>query len=218
MNKFMRRTEFAQVKAVDGADGKATINGIASTYKNTDRMGDIFSAGAFDKWIKENKGKPLPMLWQHCHDKPIGTWDSITSDSKGLYVSGSINTQISWAKDAYEATKSGLVTGLSIGFDPKKHSRLKDGGFEFQESGLFEVSLVTVPANPKAEITDVKELDTVRRIEKYLIELGFSKSEAKAMASTWRDYRDDSGNERDALSQPDLSVIGKALDNLGKHL
>ena len=50
----------------------------------------------------------------------------------------------------------------------------------------MEVSLVTMPANPKARVTSVKsieEIETIRDFEKFLRDAGFSNSQAKSIAS-----------------------------------
>lgn len=141
------------VKAVD--EEAREITGIAST-PGTDRMGDIVvPEGARFKL-------PIPLLWQHNHDMPIGQVVSAKVTAKGIEVVAKLAkaeapSQLRARLDeAWQSIKSGLVRGLSIGFRPIKYAFLDDGGVEFSEWDWYELSAVTIPANAEASITSVK--------------------------------------------------------------
>lgn len=161
-------------------DETRTIEGFGSTFGNVDSYGDIVMPGAFVNSIKSRKPA---MLWQHRSDMPIGVWDEMEETKKGLRMKGRIfDTQL--GEDAYKLAKGGALTGLSIGFSTKKYSiDSKKNVRLLEEVDLYEVSLVTFPANEKATITQVKSRpETIRQFEEYLREAGFSQKDATTVA------------------------------------
>jgi HK97 family phage major capsid protein/HK97 family phage prohead protease len=146
------------IKAYD--DEKRTFKGIAST-PSTDRMGDIVEPkGAIFKL-------PLPLLWQHNSHDPIGWVTSAKVTDKGIEVEGEIasitdegalKTRLD---SAWQMLKSKLVRGLSIGFNPKEHSRIEgsDYGRRFLKWEWLELSAVTIAGNQEATITAIKSID-----------------------------------------------------------
>ena len=148
------------VKAVD--EDKREITGIAST-PGTDRMGDIVvPAGA-----KFNL--PVPLLWQHEHDQPIGQVIAAKVTDAGIEIVARLakidapSQLAARLEEAWQSIKHGLVRGLSIGMRPLKYAFLDDGGIEFSEWDWYELSAVTIPANAEASITSVKSFDTALR-------------------------------------------------------
>lgn len=148
------------VKAVD--EDAREIRGIAST-PSTDRMGDVVDPeGAKFKL-------PIPLLWQHNHDMPIGQVTSAKITDKGIEVVAKLAKADAPSQlhgrleEAWQSIKSGLVRGLSIGFRPIKYAFLDDGGVEFSEWDWFELSAVTIPANAEASITSIKSFDQEQR-------------------------------------------------------
>jgi HK97 family phage prohead protease len=180
----VKRLSFAfnEVKADDDA---RTVEGFASVFNNLDSYSDIVMPGAFAKSIA--KRKPV-MLWQHNSDKPIGVWDEMEEQKKGLYVKGRI-LDTSLGDDAYKLVKAGAITGMSIGYAARKWETDTDKGIrKLTEIDLYEVSLVTFPANEKALITRVKSEDgafmTERDFEEFLRDAGgLSHKEAKIVVS-----------------------------------
>ena len=79
-----------------------------------------------------------------------------------------------------------VVNGLSIGFVTREDSFDKVTGVRtLKKIDLWEVSIVTFPANPAAQISNVKSaveaLETLAEAERYLRDSGgFSKSAALA--------------------------------------
>jgi HK97 family phage major capsid protein/HK97 family phage prohead protease len=142
------------IKALDISGDKGIITGIATT-PSTDRYGEIVEPkGAVMKL-------PLPLLWQHAHDDPIGqvTKAKITDD--GIEIEAEVMLGSIQRIDAYwTMIKAGLVRGLSIGF------RVLDDGIRFVDDTLvftkwewLELSAVTIPANADATINVVKSYD-----------------------------------------------------------
>ena len=160
--------------------------GYASVFDVIDYYDDVIVRGAFAKSISE---KMPAMLWQHDSSDPIGIYESIREDDIGLWIEGRLLLDIEKGREAYILIKNQAIRGLSIGFVPalwewetRDNRRLRI----LKEIDLWEVSLVTFPANPKALIDDVKNIKTVRDVEDTLREAGFSRSEAKALISACR--------------------------------
>lgn len=149
-----------EVKSVD--EGARTIRGIATT-PSVDRVGDIIDPMG----VKfEN---PLPFLWQHFHDAPIGTVEFEAPTPKGInFVArlpmieemGNLRDRI---EEAWQTIKAGLVRAVSIGFRPLEYAFLDAGGIRYNEIEVYELSAVTIPANSDALITSVKSIDAALR-------------------------------------------------------
>lgn len=146
------RAEFA-VKELDEA---GTFVGYASVFGKKDLDNEIVEAGAFKRTVDRKKGK-FPILWQHNRDEPIGIIEGAEEDEKGLKIRGRLSMGVSRARDAYALLKDGVVKGLSIGFRVIKDEWDKTSGVRrLKEIDLWEVSVVTFPANPSANVASVK--------------------------------------------------------------
>jgi HK97 family phage prohead protease len=174
----------AEIKAVDD---EGTIEGYGSIFGNVDSYGDVVAKGAFTRTLEESKGSGrMPaMLWQHNPDEPIGVWTSMSEDAKGLYVKGKL-AETQRGREALALIKMGALSGLSIGYSTVAADY--DTGKDIRvltDVDLWEVSPVTFPANDKARITAAKsaEIKTRRDFEGFLRDAGFSRAEAKRIAS-----------------------------------
>lgn len=151
--KHLDLTDF-EVKFSDA--GVATIEGYASTFGNVDNQNDVVVPGAF----KNSIARELPrMLYQHQTDRIPGIWERAAEDSKGLIVQGrTLDTTL--GRDAAEEVRSGAIKSMSIGYGTKKarFDRTKEVRY-LEQVDLWEVSLVTFPANDQASITLVKSID-----------------------------------------------------------
>ncbi len=184
-----------EVKA-DGAPG--TFEGYGAVFGNTDRDGDVVERGAFAASLKER----MPaLLWQHNAKEPIGRFDVVREDAKGLYVKGRLSMTGRGA-EAYDLLKLGALNGLSIGFVTKEALRNRATGTRtIKRAELMEVSLVTFPANELARVSAVKQvktaqtmkgnavirpvddIETPRDFERLLRDAGFSRTRAKAITA-----------------------------------
>lgn len=144
------------VKAMD--DEKRIISGTATT-PTPDRAGDIVEP------LGVKFENPLPFLWQHNREEPIGsvTFDKPTSDGIDFTAKVAATDEPGTLKDrldeAWQSIKLGLVRAVSIGFRPLEFNVMEGGGYRFIESEVFELSAVTIPANSEALITSVKSID-----------------------------------------------------------
>ena len=138
-----------EIKAID--DGTRTIRGIAST-PSTDRAGDIVEPGGAKFTL------PIPLLSQHDHASPIGSVTAAVVTPHGIEIEATIpkNSGLDYVEKAWLQIKSGLVRGLSIGFQGTKVEPIK-GGLKFKEWSWLELSAVTIPCNQDANIMAVKQ-------------------------------------------------------------
>lgn len=145
--------------AVKAVAGDGVFSGYGSVFDVIDLQNEAVAPGAFSKslraWRKD--GMMPAMLWMHDAMQPIGIWTKMVEDANGLAVEGKLALRTQQGAEAYELLKMKALTGLSIGYrvvksvaDPKRKARI------LTEVDLFEVSLVTFPANEQARVDDVK--------------------------------------------------------------
>lgn len=188
------------------ADSSGMVSGYGSVFGNVDLDGDRVLPGAF----LNSLAKQLPkMLWQHDQHRPIGRWIEAREDSKGLFVSGQINLKTSAGRDAYEHIAAGDVSGMSIGYRIVKDA-IKGRVRDLIELELFEVSVVTFPANQAAALGSVKALSSKDELIDLLRRAGLSKQAAALIAAGgWQALaKSDNGIDHDAAAR-----LSAAIDN-----
>lgn len=182
------------------------FEGYGSVFGIEDSYSDVVVCGAFTATLEKWKAKSrLPaMLWQHNMSEPIGIYTEMREDDIGLYVKGRLLIDADpLAKRAHAHMKAGSLSGMSIGYmlDDYEYDKEK-GVWILKAIDLWEVSLVTFPANDDARITDVKSLlargetPPPSKVERALREVGFSGSQAKAFMA--KGYSAVSPREADA--------------------
>lgn len=181
------------------------VSGYGSTFGGAaDSYGDIIVRGAFTETIAKGgrNGNGIVMLWNHDAKEPIGKWHNIAENEKGLKMEGKLVMEVARAREAYALAKEKVVQGLSIGWDfmRDKDGRVEKDAVEIDERKrtrylkrveLFEVSLVTFPANTRATITNVKALcenvSDIRHLEYTLRDAGWSANDAKYLIAKSRE-------------------------------
>ena len=139
--KFHRPDERLEVR--DGS----VVAGYASIFGARDQGGDIVMPGAYAASLARlaEAGGRVRMLWQHDAAQPIGVWDEVHEDARGLWVKGRLLTEVARAREAAALMEAGAVDGLSIGYRTLRAEKLPGGGRKLVELELWEVSLVTFP-------------------------------------------------------------------------
>lgn len=185
------------------------ISGYASVFGNVDSTGDIVLAGAFLDTLKRRTPK---MLYQHDSDDLIGVWDVAREDSKGLYVEGRL-AETSLGNEAYELAKMGALDAMSIGYTTIDSEWNAQGYRLLKKVELYEVSLVTFPANELATINGVKNAPkTIREFEDFLREEGhYSREDATTIAL--RGFKAFSKDAREAQAGKSSQLM-QSMDNL----
>lgn len=169
-----RKNATLEIKSIDSF-GK--FCGYASVFNIKDSYNDIVLPMAFKKTLQsKNAKKDIKLLWQHSQDKPIGYFEVIKEDTIGLYVEGKIMLDIQQGLEAYNLIKTKSVSGLSIGYIVKDVEYDKKGDTRLlKEIDLFEISIVTFPANEYSNITYCKSksledsiISKLEMLEKFL--------------------------------------------------
>ncbi|KJZ20333.1 HK97 family phage prohead protease [Loktanella sp. S4079] len=136
----------ADVTVTDGS----VISGYASLFGLPDQGGDTVMPGAYRASLA--KGRQIKMLWQHDPAQPIGVWDEVREDDRGLWVKGRLLTDVAKGREAASLVSAGAIDGLSIGYRTVKAQKDDKGGRLLSQLELWEVSLVTFPMLPDARV------------------------------------------------------------------
>lgn len=130
------------------------VEGYASLFGRKDQGGDVVLPGAYGASLKAlgASGRRVKMLWQHDPASPIGVWDEVREDERGLWVKGRILTEVERGREAAALLAAGAIDGLSIGYRTLKAERDGKGVRQLAEVELWEVSLVTFPMLPEARV------------------------------------------------------------------
>jgi len=158
--KRMKRAEPPRVRErapvqVSESDGR--VEGYASLFGMADHGGDMVMPGAFAASLRRRGPRDIRFLFQHDPAQPIGVWDEIREDRRGLYVRGRLIGGVARAREIAALLRAGALDGLSIGFrtvradrDPRLRTR------RLHEIDLWEISVVTFPMLPGAKVSRIK--------------------------------------------------------------
>lgn len=157
------------IKAESMGEDGGTVTGYASTFsRERDSYGDVVAKGAFldtlAAWKEKNaQGRYIPLLWGHDTDNPssnIGRVISAEEDDYGLLITAELDSENEKAQYVRRLLKQGRVYQFSFAYAvlDQETVELEDGtkANELRKLDLFEVSIVPLPANRHAEVTDVK--------------------------------------------------------------
>ena len=127
--------------------------GYAAIFDRPDRGGDVVRRGAFARTLARLPGA-VPLLWQHRPERPIGRIDYLKEDRRGLRVIARLSDGAA-GREAAALLKEGAVRGLSFGY--RVRAAAGEGPRELSELELVEVSLVSLPMQPKARVHALEE-------------------------------------------------------------
>jgi HK97 family phage prohead protease len=186
---------------VKAAGDAGEIEGYASVFGVRDSYNEVVMPGAFaDSLAKHQREGTYPlMLWQHNPDEPIGVWNEMHDDGKGLMGKGQLLQGVRRADEALIMLKAGAIQGMSIGYR-EVDVKPADKGEPRQliKLDLLEASIVSFPANRRARVESVKsdgrmsefaqrlrdgEPPSVKEFEDILREAGIPKAMAVQIAS-----------------------------------
>lgn len=137
----------------------ARIEGYASLFGDADHGGDVVGKGAYSTSLARfaSDGRKVKMLWQLDPHQPIGVWDEVVEDGRGLLVKGRILESTQRGREATALIDAGAIDGLSIGYRTVKSTKNDKGQRLLTELELWEVSLVTFPMLPSARVAGKSE-------------------------------------------------------------
>lgn len=144
------------IRTLELEDG--TFVTITDSLFNREDMGrDIVAPGAFADSLARRGPRGIKMLFQHDANQPIGVWDTIREDGRGLYVTGRLIPEVAKAREVLAMMRAGAIDGLSIGFRTLAGKRDRGSGVRrLARIDLWEISVVTFPMLPEARVTAVK--------------------------------------------------------------
>ncbi len=152
------RTYLTTECAIKSLDEEGRFAGYASVFGVVDHQRDMVMPGAFTETAAQALSE-IKLLWQHQWAEPIGKITRLFEDARGLYIEGQLLLEVARAREAYALMKEGVLRGLSIGYRPEKTRIDPDTGVrQLQRVSLFEISIVTMPANPDAQVSVVKHV------------------------------------------------------------
>ena len=177
-----------EIKALN--DGE--FEGHGSVFGNEDLGGDVVMPGAFERSLKTHmKTGSLPqMFWMHDPSRVPGKWLEMEEDARGLKVRG-VLADTPLGNEIRTLLQMDAVKGLSIGYRTIDQDYLDDGSRALKEVELWEVSVVSLPMNPLAQVAHAKSrlsargeyVPTAREFERTLRDVGCSQKVAKRMMS-----------------------------------
>jgi HK97 family phage prohead protease len=134
-----------------------TFAGYASLFNTEDMGRDIVLPGAFRDSLKERGPAGIKLLYQHNPAEPIGVWESLKEDARGLLARGRLMLAVARAREVLALMRAGALDGLSIGFRAVTGRRdAKTGIRRLARIDLWEISIVTFPLLPEARVAHVK--------------------------------------------------------------
>ncbi|WP_338505607.1 HK97 family phage prohead protease [Erwinia aphidicola] len=223
MPEINKTLSFDQTEIKFTGDGKQGIfEGYASVFNNTDSDGDIILPGAFKNALA-NQTRKVAMFFNHrTWDLPVGKWDALEEDSKGLLVRGQLTPGHSGAADLKAAMQHGTVEGMSVGFSVSKddYSMGTSGRIFKNVAALNEISVCTFPANELAGVSAMKSaegIETIRDIEGWLRDsVGLSKSQAVGMIARFKSaIRSESEGDR---NEDQISALLESIKSFPANL
>jgi len=198
-------SRFSLVEKAEGDDdGFVYIEGYASTG-DLDRHNDVIPPNVWNKQaLKAYKKNPI-VLFAHRHAEPIGTTIEMTVDEKGLLIKAKID-----ADDPIgQKIKKGILKTFSVGFSLKDYEYNPTiGAWLIKELELFEISVVSIPANGEATFSLAKQLGGEENVKALLNKLKGKATMADTTKEGWFEKMFGSKTEADAT---------KSLEDLAKE-
>ncbi|MEO1793986.1 MAG: HK97 family phage prohead protease [Pseudomonadota bacterium] len=168
---------------------EGVFEGYASLFDREDLGRDVVKRGAFRETVAKRGVDGIRMLFQHDPAQPIGVWQRIHEDARGLHVRGRLMSDVAKGREVLSLMRAGAVDGLSIGFRASRvRQDRKTGTRHLIKVDLWEISVVTFPMQPEARVSSVKahpfagKPPSEREFERWLTQdAGFSRSDARAL-------------------------------------
>jgi HK97 family phage prohead protease len=219
------------IKSVSESNGVATFEGYAAVFNNIDRAGDIILPGAFKDTLSSFLKDGL-ILWQHKSFMPIGKPLEAYEDAHGLFFKAEVLLTIPDGKNAAELMKAGIVKRNSIGYNIADYEVLDEKnigtyapnatpgevaravnhwGLALKKLDLLEVSPVSIPCNPLADITGIKNAEGLRFDEHLMAGLAAVRG-VKARAAEVHALRAQDGRTLSKASRETLEQLMDAMN------
>ena len=199
---------------------KGIIEGYASVFNKVDSYGDTIDPNAYDHIVAS--GELPTMLFGHdSYSLPIGKWLEMSVDDYGLKVKGQLNLNNARAKEIYDAIKFGSLTGMSVNI-----SMSDDDIDELEDKGryliknvqrLYEISVVSLPADNFARISECKsfdEMQSIKDLEIGLRDAGLSRNQAKAYIAVAKRVLSNQCDVETKAADADVTAINDKVQSI----
>lgn len=159
---------YSLIEVKEFHDGEnRTLTGIA-TSPRVDRVGDIVEP------MGVQVSDDIPLFLHHDSRLVVGRAKFGKPTKAGIPFEASIpnvteeGTLKARVDEAWQSVKYRLITAVSIGFRALegKAERIKGGGVRYLETEVMELSLVPIPAQPDAVISQFKSMSDSDVVEK----------------------------------------------------
>ncbi len=161
MNK-QKDFKFSITKAVENEETNAKEFIAYASTDALDRHDEKVSKEALSKEAATKKS--VPMFYGHMgnwnSEDVLGKFEFLEMEDNKLKVKGIFLEDDPTSERIYKLVKMGAIAHLSVGFIPKKWDKDENGNLVFTEIEIIETSIAPVPANPEAEIIEVKKLES----------------------------------------------------------
>lgn len=168
MPEFTRQCKaHAAIKAHERSGDDLIIEGVASTG-DPDRHGEVVDQESLAKAARA--AKSVRLFYQHNWNAPIGKILDLTAGDDMLVIRAQVGHDFEVPVDTYGSAtinvnsirkqiEQGVLDAFSIGFDASVEKAEDDSGPPLlRVTDLYEVSVVTVPANANALFSVAKAL------------------------------------------------------------
>lgn len=190
---------------IKSVEDNGIVEGYAAVFGNKDLGNDIIDPGAFKKTINERKN--VPLLWYHQPPEVLGLVFEMEEDNKGLKSRSQINLDTQLGREKFSLIRQGAIKGMSIGFEAIKETW--DGTVRrLKEIRLWEISLVTFPMNPLAQVTGIKAVVPFQDLPLADKDREWDASEARKRLADW------AGDDMDEYRKGFLWYDEENADNL----
>lgn len=146
------------------ADEAGIVSGKAAVWGQENSNGVIFEAGAFTDWL--DSGSRPAFLWQHDDTQPIGIVKSLDENQDHLAFSAALNLETERGREAHALLKQGAIGGVSMGVMPVETESAEGGALRVTKGELWELSLVTFPAEKGARVASVSKDQSAEKVER----------------------------------------------------
>ena len=176
MNKKFEINSLFDVVEKDGKSETLTIKGYANTVSK-DRTGDVIVKEAWTKGGMDDYLKNPIILAFHDYSRPVGTTVDYNVTDKGLEIVAEISKA---AGEVYNLIKDGVLKTFSVGFSIKDADYEKeDDTFYIKDLSLYEISVVSVPANQDSTFSLAKSFSDVEEYNSFKKSFGKEVEEVK---------------------------------------
>jgi HK97 family phage prohead protease len=193
MNKLYTKAEIKEKDA-------EVFTAVASSEVE-DRQGEVVIQSGWD--LKNFKKNPI-LLYMHDHTKPIGKATRVWLDkaTNKLMFKGFISEATDELRGYKQLMADGILNSFSVGFRPTEMD-----GNQITKSELFEISLVSVPANPEARLLAVKSLEDAG-FDNKVINKVVGDNDEEDLESLKAELKEAKELAREALEQANIAVKG----------